>query len=161
MLQTPVLVASNAGAVRVRSNGEGSKSASAPDHAVKFKKQGRAPGKYVRPNEWKLVRRYRACIHASFDAEDIKFDIYEYACKLIELSCHRMFPHQDEAANGLHLLTLKRQANAVSNGVTIREYACPLCFFCHCRVDLRTVEGTGFIQLKRCGLHPINSHAGI
>ena len=43
MLETPVLVASNGGTVRVRSNGEGSKAASAPDRAVEFKKQRRAP----------------------------------------------------------------------------------------------------------------------
>ena len=57
MLDTPFRVARNGGAGRVRSNAEGSKSASAPDRAAKFKKQRRAPGKYVRPKEWKIVRR--------------------------------------------------------------------------------------------------------
>ena len=44
MLETPVRVARNGGTFQVRSNGKGSKSASAPDLAVKFKKQRRAPG---------------------------------------------------------------------------------------------------------------------
>ena len=107
MLDTPFRVARNGGAGRVRSNAEGSKSASAPDRAVKFKKQRQAPEKYVRSKQWKLVSRYRTCIRARFDAEDIKFDIYEKACQLMELSGHRMLPEQDEAPNGLHLWTFK------------------------------------------------------
>ena len=59
-----------------------------------------------------------------------------------KLSGQRMLPKQDEAHNRLHLWTLRRQANAVSNGVTIREYACPRHYFCICRVGF-TVEGTG------------------
>ena len=81
---------------------------------------------------------------ARFDAEDIKFDFYEQASKLMESSNNRMLPQQEKAENGLHFWTLKRQANDVSNGVTIREYAYPLLFCCNCRVGLRTVEGTGF-----------------
>ena len=76
----------------------------------------------------------------------------------MELSCHRMLPQQDETENGLNFWTLKRQTNTASNGVTIQniviirelEYACLLRYFCHCRVGLRSVEGTGFIQLERC-----------
>ncbi len=37
-----------------------------------------------------------------------------------------MLPDQEPPKNGLHHWTLKRTANAVSNGVSIREYACPL-----------------------------------
>jgi hypothetical protein len=91
MLETLVRVARNGGAVQVRSNGKSSKSASAPYRAVKFKMQRRAAGKYVRPSDWKLVRRYRTCIRACFDVEDIKFDIYEQACKLMKLSSNKMF----------------------------------------------------------------------
>ena len=58
----------------------------------------------------------------------------------------------------MHLWTFKRQANAASNGVTIREYQCHLRFICNCRVVLRTVEGVGYIQLERRGLHHIDSH---
>ncbi len=58
----------------------------------------------------------------------------------------------------MHLWTLKRTANAVSNGVSIREYSCPLCFRCNCRVGLRVVQGDHFIQLERRELHRINSH---
>jgi hypothetical protein len=47
MLDTPVGVARNGGVGRVRSNAEGSKSASAPDRAVKFKKQRQTPPNYV------------------------------------------------------------------------------------------------------------------
>ena len=72
MLDTPVRVARNGGAGRFRSNAKGSKSASAPVRSGKFKKQRRAPEKYVRPKQWKLVRRYRTCIRTRFDAEDIK-----------------------------------------------------------------------------------------
>ena len=71
MLETPVLVARNGGAGRVRSNAEGSKSASTPVRSGKFKKQRRAPGKYVRPMEWKIVRRYKTCYGARLDDEDI------------------------------------------------------------------------------------------
>ena len=58
----------------------------------------------------------------------------------------------------MHLWTLKRTATAVSNGVSIREYSCPLHFRCNCRVSLRVVHGDHFIQLERRGLHHINSH---
>ncbi len=158
MLDAPVRVARNGGAGPVRSNAQGSKSASASDRAGKFKKQRRAPPKYVRPEKWKLVRRYRTCIRARFDDEDIFFDIYQRARDLMELSFHKMLPGQEPPENGLHLWTLKRKANAVSNGVSIREYACPLRFRYSCRVGLRIVQGGRFIQLERRGLHHINSH---
>jgi len=58
--------------------------------------------------------------------EDISFDIYQRARDLMELSGHKMLPEQDPPKKGLHLWTLKRTANAVSNGVSIREYACSL-----------------------------------
>ena len=48
---TQLPVARNGGAVRVRFNGEGSKSASSPVRAGKFKKQRRADREYVRPKE--------------------------------------------------------------------------------------------------------------
>ncbi len=67
MVDTPVPVARNGGAGPVRSNAQGSKSASASDRARKFKKQQQAPPKYVRPEKWKIVRRYRTCIRARFD----------------------------------------------------------------------------------------------
>ena len=81
MLATPVRVARNGGAGRVRSNAEGSKSASAPVRSGKFKKQRVAPEKYVRPKEleWKIFRRYKTCYDARFDFEDIKFDMYQKA----------------------------------------------------------------------------------
>ena len=68
------------GAGRVRSNAEGSKSASAPDRSGKFKKQRRVPcKKYVQPKEWKHIRRYKTCYGARLDDEDIEFDMYQKA----------------------------------------------------------------------------------
>ena len=95
MLDTPFRVARNGGAGRVRSNAEGSKSASAPDCAVKSKKRRRAPEKYVRPKQGKRVRRYKTCYGARLDDEDIQFDIYQKARDLMELSGHKMLPDQD------------------------------------------------------------------
>ena len=95
MLDTPVRFACNGGAGRVRSNAEGSQSASVPDSTGKFKKQRRAPPKYERPNQWKLVRRYRTCIRARFDDEDISCDICQRARDVMELSCNKMSPEQD------------------------------------------------------------------
>ena len=85
MLATPFRVARSGGAGRVRSNAEGSKSASAPDRSRKFKKQRVAPGKYVLLKEWQLVRKYKTCYGARFDSEDIKFDMYQKARTLMEL----------------------------------------------------------------------------
>ena len=56
MLATPFRVARNGGAGRVRSNAEGSKSASASFRSGKFKQRRVAPEKYVRPKEWQLIR---------------------------------------------------------------------------------------------------------
>ena len=65
----------NGRAVRVRFNGEGSKSASSPVRSGKLKKQGRAPRQYVRCKEWTVVRRYATGGRAQLDSEDIEFDI--------------------------------------------------------------------------------------
>ena len=159
MLDTPVRVARNGGAGRVRSNAQGSKSASAPVRSGKFKKQRRAPPKkkkVVRPKEWHVMRRYKTCYGARFDEEDIQFDMYQKARALMELSGQRMVPEQDQAPKGMHLWRFLRETKTASN-VTIREYECPLRFVCDCRVGLRTVEGVGYIQLERRGLHHIDS----
>ena len=86
MLDTPVRVACNGGAGPVRSNAEGLKSASASDRAGKFKKQRRADREYVRPKEWKVVRRYATGGRAQLDTEDIDFDIYKKAREFMESS---------------------------------------------------------------------------
>ncbi len=70
--RTPHPVACNGGAVRVRFNGEASKSASSPVRRGKFKKQGRAHREYVRQKEWKVVRRYPTGGRALLDLEDIE-----------------------------------------------------------------------------------------
>ena len=84
--RTPRPVARNGGAVRVRFNGEGSKSASSPVCPTKFKKHRRAPREYVRPKEWKVVRRYATGGRAQLDVEDIDFAIYKKARELMESS---------------------------------------------------------------------------
>ena len=63
----PHRVKLNGGAVRVRLNGEGSKSASSPVRSGKFKKKGRAPSQYVRSKDWKVVRRYPTGRRAQLD----------------------------------------------------------------------------------------------
>ena len=158
MLDTPVRVARNGGAGRVRCNAEGSKSASAPVRSGKFKKQRVAPGKYVRPKEWHVMRRYKTCYGARLDEVDIQFDMYQKARALMELSVQRMVPEQGQAPKGMHLWRFKRETKTVSNHVPIREYECPLRFVCDCRVGLRTVEGVGYNQLERRGVHHIDSH---
>ena len=85
MLDTPFRFARNGGAGRVRPNAEGSKSASAPDRAVKSKKRRWAPEKYVRPPQWKRVRRYKTCYGARLDEEEFKWDMYQKARTLMEL----------------------------------------------------------------------------
>ena len=56
---------------------------------------------------------------------------------------------------------MELQADSVSNGVSIREYAAfPQQFCCHYQVGLRFVKGTGFVQLEHHCLHHIKSHVG-
>ena len=64
MLDAPVRVARTGGAGPVRSNAEGSKSASDPVRAGKFKKRQVAPEKHVRPKEWHVMRQYKTCYGA-------------------------------------------------------------------------------------------------
>jgi hypothetical protein len=87
----------------------------------------------------------------------LSFDMYQKAKQLMELSGQRMVPQQDQAPKGIHLWRFKREITA-AKGVTIREYECPLRFVCDCRIGLCTVEGVGYIQLERRGVHHIDSH---
>ena len=113
---TPRPVARNGGAVRVRFNGEGSKSASSPVRPGKFKKQRRADREYVRPKEWKVVRRYATGGRAQLDTEDIDFENYKKAREMMESSGMIMLPQQEVQAGGVHLWQLRRQATSASNG---------------------------------------------
>ncbi len=79
----------------------------------------------------------------------------------MEFRGNKMLPEQEPQKISLHLWTLKSKANSVSNGVSIREYCCPLPFLCNCQVGLRVVQGDHFIQLERRGLHHINSHVSL
>jgi len=159
MRDTPVRVARNGGAGRVRSHAEISKSASAPVRSGKFKKQRVAPPKKKKNVrlEWKRIRRYKTCYGARSDDEDIVCDMYQKAKYLMELSGQRMVPQQEQPPKGMPLWRFKSETTA-AKGVTFREYECPLRFVCDCRVGLRIVEGVGYVQLERRGLHHINSH---
>ncbi len=57
-LATPRRVSRNGGAVRVRSDTHIAETASASVPEEKSKKQRVAPGEYVRPDKWKVIRRY-------------------------------------------------------------------------------------------------------
>ena len=105
MHDSPVRVARNGGAGRVRSHAEISKSASAPVRSGKSKKRRVAPPKKknVRPIEWKRIRRYKTCYGARLDDEDIALDMYQKAKYLMELSGQRMVPEQEQAPKGMHL----------------------------------------------------------
>ncbi len=72
-------VALDGRAVRVRFNGVGSKSASSPVRAEKFKKQRRAERGYVLQKEWKVVCSYPTGCCTILDAEDIEFAMYKRA----------------------------------------------------------------------------------
>jgi hypothetical protein len=85
-------VARKGGAVRIRFNGEGSKSASSPVRAGKFKKLRRAHREYVLPKELKGFRRCPTGGSAQLNAEDIYFDIYKQACELMEVSGKKILP---------------------------------------------------------------------
>ena len=112
----------------------------------------------MRPKEWKVSRRYPTGGRALLDSEDIEFDIYKRARELMESSGMKMLPEQEVQAGGLHLWRLRRQANSFSNGFAIREFQCPMRHMYNCNVRLRIVEGPGFMQLERCGLHDKHSH---
>jgi hypothetical protein len=71
-----------------------------------------------------------------------------------------MLPEQEEGENFLHLLTLKHQANAVSNRASICKHSCLCWFYCQSLVGLHIVVGMGFMQLERRGLHNINRYVG-
>ena len=157
---TPHRVKHNGGAVRVRFNGEGSKSASSPVRSGKFKKKGWAPPQYVRSKDWKVVRRYPTGGRAQLDPEDIEFDIYQRARDLMHLSGLRMLPEQVVQESNVHLWQLVRQATTAMSGAAtgIRQFTCPIRHLCKCKVGLRIVEGPGFMQLERYGLHDQHSH---
>jgi hypothetical protein len=155
---TPLLVARNGGAVRVRFNGEGSRSASSPVRARKFKEQQRALREYVWQKEWKVVRRYATGGRAQLDAEDIDFDIYKQAREFMEMSSMKMLPQQEVQAGCVHLWQLKLQATAASKEFAIQEYKCPIRHLYKCNVGLRIVEGPGIMQLERYGMHYRQSH---
>ena len=104
------------------------------------------------------MRRYPTGGRAQLDPEDIEFDIYQRARDLMHLSGLRMLPEQEVPESNVNPWQLVRQASTASNGAAIREFACPMRHMCKCKVGLRIVEGPGFMQLERFGLHDKDSH---
>ena len=49
-----------------------------------------APREYIRPQEWKVVRRYLTGGRAQLDAEDIEFDNYKRASESMKLGDLKM-----------------------------------------------------------------------
>jgi hypothetical protein len=76
----------------------------------------------------------------------------------MEKSGMKMLPEQIPERGELHLWKLFRSANSASNGVSIREYKCPMRHQSDCRAGLRIVSGNGIEQLERCGSHHLDSH---
>jgi hypothetical protein len=79
LLATPRRVSRNGGAVRVRSDAQIVLSASASVPERKSKKQRVAPGEYVCPDKWTIIRRYNTRYYARLDAEDREYDQYQKA----------------------------------------------------------------------------------
>ncbi len=69
----------------------------------------------------------------------------------MEKSGMKMLPEQIPERDKLHLWKLFRSARSASNGVSIREYKCPMCHQSDCRAGLR-------IMRERCGSHHLDSH---
>ncbi len=70
----------------------------------------------------------------------------------------KMLPEQIPERDELHLWKLFRSTRSASNGVSIREYKCPMCHQSDCRAGLPIVRGNGFEQLEHCGFHHLDSH---
>jgi hypothetical protein len=112
----------------------------------------------VRQKDWTVVRRYATGGRAQLDSEDIEFDIYQRARDLMHLSGLRLLPEQVLPDSNVHLWQLVRQATTAMNGAAIRQFACPMRHLCKCKAGLRIVEGPGFMQLERYGMHDQRSH---
>jgi hypothetical protein len=107
---------------------------------------------------WKLIRWYDTSNTARLDPEDRKYDQYQHARDWMEKSVMKMLPDQIPEREELHLWKLFRSARSASNGVSFREYKCPMRHQSNCRAGLCIVRGNGFEQLERCGSHHLDSH---
>jgi hypothetical protein len=76
----------------------------------------------------------------------------------MEKSGMKMLPKQIPERDELNLWKLFRSARYASNGVSIREYKCPMRHQSDCKAGLRIVRGNGFEQLEHCGSHHLDSH---
>ncbi len=108
--------------------------------------------------KWKLIRWYDPSNTALLNPEDRKYDQYQHAREWMEKSGMKMLPEQITERDELHLWKLFRSARSASNGISIREYKCPMLHPSDCRAGLSMVRGNGFEQLERCGSHHLDSH---
>jgi hypothetical protein len=109
--------------------------------------------------KWKVIRWYDTSSTARLDPEDRKYDQYQHARDWMEKSSMKMLQEQIPQRDELHLWKLFRSARSASNGVSIREYKCPMRHQSDCRADLRVVHGNGFEQLEHCRSHHLDSHS--
>ncbi len=155
LLRTPRRVTCNGGAVQVRPHAQIS------DIAPALVSEGKSKNGRVAPDpekKWKTIQQYDTSNTARLDPEDRKYDQYQHARDWMEKSGMKMLPEQIPERDELHLWKLFRSAKSASNGVSIREYKCPMCHQSDCRASLRIVRGNGFEQLERCGSQHLDSH---
>ncbi len=119
-------VSRNGGAVRVRSDAQIAESASASVPEGKSKKQRVAPGEYVLPDKWKVIRRYNTGDYARLDAEDREYNQYQKARDWMEKSCNIMLPEHISHPDDLHLWKFYRKPKRTQAGVRIEEWVCPM-----------------------------------
>ncbi len=70
----------------------------------------------------------------------------------------KILPQQVVQVGGVHLWQLRRQTTSASNDFAIHEFQCPMRHSSQCNVGLHIVEGPGFMQLERLGMHDQQSH---
>ncbi len=155
LLRTPSCVTRNGWAVRVRPRAQIS------DIAPALVSEGKSKKGKVFPDpekKWKLILWYDTSNTARLDPEDRKYEQYQHAREWMEKNCMKMLPEQIPERDKLHLWKLFRSTRSASNGVSIREYKCPMCHQTDCRAGLPIVRGNGFEQLEHCGFHHLDSH---
>jgi hypothetical protein len=154
-LRTPRRVTRKGGAVRVRSHAQISDTASALVSEGKSKRGRVAPDP---EKKWKVILLYDTSNTVQLDPEDRKYDQYQHARDWMEKRGMKMLPDQIPERDELHLWKLFRSARSASNGVSIREYKCPICVINQTVGQECALCGNGFEQLEHCGSHHLDSH---
>jgi hypothetical protein len=94
--------------------------------------------------KWKLILWYETSNTALVDPEDRKYDQYQHAREWMEISGMKMLPEQIPERDELHLWKLFRSARSASNGISIREYKCPMRHQSDCRASFCINRGNCF-----------------